>query len=220
MLRTKSPSFSSSSLRTGLTSSNTQPPSAPKSPAHGSSAKTLPQGLQQAISGQSDFTSARGPRSGGKPPVPAKPAHLSSAPTTTQGLMDGFRPPEVPFKNGNRPVTGTQTFRPPKADIPGTGYDLIAPSQQHVSPSIVQQKLDSWKQNPPGKIAVPVYMAPNTQKLTIAGDGHHSFVAAMKGGHPIDLQLVKMPGAGLPALHNSWQRTTYADFNKGDAWVK
>ncbi|QRK08102.1 hypothetical protein JQX13_50530 [Archangium violaceum] len=176
------------------------------------------------------------------PPVPPKPANLRpgapnpfaspSGPQVTQGPVTrpttplgpptaaDFTPPARPFKNTNRPVIGIHTYNPPKQDIPGTRFDHINPSQQHVSNQIVQQKLDSWKANGvPQPISVPVYVAPNTGKLTIAGDGHHTFVAAMKGGYPMDLHLVKMPGMGLPALHSDWQKCTYADFQKGSQWV-
>ncbi|NMO22765.1 hypothetical protein HPC49_23480 [Pyxidicoccus fallax] len=171
------------------------------------------------------------------PPVPPKPPELSTKPqgpsgtqaptqkpstsqSTSAPTVEDFKPPSKPMKNGNRPVIGTHVYNPPKQDIVGSRFDHINPSQQHISPQIVQSKLDDWGKNgltqPP---RVPVYLAPNTQKLTIAGDGHHTFAAAMKGGHPMELLLVKMPGAGLPAMHTNWTKCTYADFGKGSAWV-
>lgn len=160
------------------------------------------------------------PQPGPKPNPPAKPDNAGGSPNPP-GKQD-FKPPSQPEKFGVYKVEGKYTYNPAVDKIPGKNYNGVAPMQQHVSTKIVDDKIADWKKagvmNDPVK--VPVYYPPNnSSQLTIAGDKHHTFVAALQSGRPVELNLVKMPGGGMPNKATDWTNTTWAGFQKNDAWV-
>lgn len=171
------------------------------------------------------------------PPVKPKPPHLAAPPkpgpkpsqpansggsSKPPGGKQDFQPPNKPEKFGTYKVEGKYNYNPPKQDIPGEGFNDVAPMQQHVSSKIVADKVDEWKKAGvmSDPVKVPVYYPPNnSSQLTIAGDKHHTFVAALQSGRPVELNLVKMPGAGMPNLATDWKNTTWAGFKMNDKWV-
>jgi hypothetical protein len=161
---------------------------------------------------------------------PSAPTPQASTSGSNPLLADeGWQKLASPKKNkAGQNIVATQLYNPPKVDLPkNKNYTDIVPMQGSVSNEIVQQKIDNWAKNPPAQPpSVPVYKThkvPNDPesgtKLSLAGDGHHTFVAAMKTGQPIELQMVRMPGGVMsPNPRNGWQDFKYDDFSKGDPW--
>ncbi|MFY0576059.1 hypothetical protein ACN28S_18365 [Cystobacter fuscus] len=183
---------------------------------------------------QDGFSTPPKKNSGPATPTPqastATPTPQTSTPGSNPLLAEsGWQPVAKPQKNSaGQNIVATQLYNPPKVDLPGNKtYTDIVPMQGSVSQSIVQSKIDGWAKNPPAQPPkVPVYEThkiPNDPssgtKLSLAGDGHHTFVAAMKTGQPIELQMVRMPGGvKTPNSRNDWQDFKYDNFNKGDSW--
>ena len=103
------------------------------------------------------------------------------------------------------------------------------PMNETTAAKATAQTALGWAKNPPATPPkVPVYETYKNankpeegMKLSLAGDGHHTFVAAMKTGQPIELQKVKMAGGvKMPNANNDWKDFKYDDFNKGDPWKK
>lgn len=111
-------------------------------------------------------------------------------------------------------VKGTYHYRPLPQSIAGSRYSDILPTQDHVSPTIINQKIQELKES--GQPArIPVYYAGD--RLSLYHDRHHTFAAAVEIGHPIELNLIKPLGAGLPNPRTDWRDTTRSDFDR-PAW--
>ena len=106
------------------------------------------------------------------------------------------------------------SFPDPK-DVPGTDFQLVCPMQQHVNPDIVASKVAGFQQKAPDKYpVVPVVYNQKTGRVTINGDGHHTFVACLKSKTPVLLWLYKVPYAGT---HKDWKTCTYKAFAQNPA---
>jgi Domain of unknown function (DUF4157) len=153
-----------------------------------------------------------------------KPISVSSQIVQTSALIqrvgensipDGFEPVEPPEGRGFKQVFARRRYNPVPMDIPGTHYDYILPNQQHINPDIVQQKLDQWGvSGPSGTPVVPVMIDRNSGKLMIAGDAHHTFVACLKAGFPVQLDLNKTVFA---TTARDWTWCTYSKFELNPA---
>ena len=100
-------------------------------------------------------------------------------------------------------------------DVPGTNFQVVCPMQDHVNPDIVADKVAAFKKKAPGKHpVVPVVYNKKTGRVTINGDGHHTFVACLISKVPVMLYLYKVPFAGA---HKDWTTCTYKKFTKNPA---
>jgi hypothetical protein len=95
-------------------------------------------------------------------------------------------------------------------DIPGTAYNDILPTQPGVSRTIVQNKINEFKDLDPAKGQYPYTIVGKYKRyrgLSLQDDGHHTFVAALKARVPIMLYLVKaeMMGGVFP----NWKECKY-----------
>ncbi|MFG1647594.1 RHS repeat-associated core domain-containing protein [Amycolatopsis sp. NPDC049252] len=141
------------------------------------------------------------PDAGGAPGTAGNPA-----PKPPPGKGDFHQPPPgAPSK-----LQGEYTFKPEPQKISGSNYGDVTPMQEHVFQGVIDSKIAKWKQE--GLMDTPldvkVYYPPGSNQLKLAGDGHHSFAAAMESGRPINLQLWKQPGGGLANPQTSWTNTT------------
>jgi RHS repeat-associated protein len=128
------------------------------------------------------------------------------APKPPPGKDDFHQPaPGAPGR-----LQGEYTFKPEPQKISGSQYGDVTPMQEHVFQGVIDDKIAKWKQD--GLMDTPldvkVYYPPGSNQLKLAGDGHHSFAAAMESGRPINLQLWKQPGGGMPNPQTSWTDTT------------
>ncbi|MEV6907743.1 RHS repeat-associated core domain-containing protein [Amycolatopsis sp. NPDC051071] len=164
-----------------------------------------------------------------KPPVPDRnkkpnypPAQPNNgAPTPAPGKQD-FVAPNPPRKFKRMEVLGTYNYNPNQQKLPGTGFTDIIPMQNHVSTKIVDGKIKDWKANGEMNtpVKVPVYYPPNNpNQLSLMGDKHHTLVAAVQSGRPVELNLVKPPGGvGMANPRTNWNDTKWSDFELGEAW--
>ncbi|SEF24244.1 RHS repeat-associated core domain-containing protein [Amycolatopsis pretoriensis] len=141
------------------------------------------------------------PEPGGAPGTAGNPG-----PKPPAGKTDFHQPgPGAPSK-----LQGEYTFKPEPQKISGSQYGDVTPMQEHVFQGVIDSKIAKWKQD--GLMDTPVdikvYYPPGSNQLKLAGDGHHSFAAAMESGRPINLQLWKQPGGGLANPQTSWTNTT------------
>ncbi|WP_326953614.1 RHS repeat-associated core domain-containing protein [Amycolatopsis sp. NBC_01286] len=141
------------------------------------------------------------PDAGGAPGTTGNPA--SKPPP---GKDDFHQPP--PGANGK--LQGEYTFKPEPQKISGSNYGDVTPMQEHVFQGVIDDKIAKWKADGlmDKPLDVKVYYPPGSNQLKLAGDGHHSFAAAMESGRPINLQLWKQPGGGLANPQTSWNNTT------------
>lgn len=130
-----------------------------------------------------------------------------------------FTPAPEGTKFGNLKVEGTFDYKPDKQTVAGSKYSDVAPMQSSVNPNIIQEKIDALKASGnPAKI--PVYYAPPQGQLSLYGDKHHTFAAAVQSGHPIELNLIKPPGGtGMANTRLDWSNVANANFEK-PAWRK
>jgi len=128
-----------------------------------------------------------------------------------------FVAPASQVKNARRTVAGIYRYRPPTSiDVPGTGYDTICPCQSHVNPNIVAEKIELFSKQPDSvPVLAVIYRADGT--LGLAGDGHHTLVAALRAQITMELQLVTFGIAHGPA---NWRGTTYNEFTENAAAAK
>ena len=100
-------------------------------------------------------------------------------------------------------------------DVPGTDFELVCPMQTHVNPDIVDAKIAEFKSLKSSVTpVVPVVYNNKTGRVTINGDGHHTFVACLKSKRPVCLLLYKTPYAGT---HKNWKQCTYKKFDQNQA---
>ncbi|MET7993042.1 RHS repeat-associated core domain-containing protein [Amycolatopsis sp. NPDC005232] len=153
-----------------------------------------------------------------KPDTDTNPAPHGGVGTNTNpgskppAARTDFHPAPEGTKFGVKRVEGTYTFTPEPQKIGGTRFNGVAGQQEHVFQGVIDDKIAQWKKD--GQMdtptQVPVYYPPNKPgQLTIDGDKHHTFAAAMQSGRPIELVLRKQPG-GFGAASNSvdWTGTT------------
>ncbi|MEL6366158.1 MAG: hypothetical protein AAFR11_15085 [Pseudomonadota bacterium] len=139
----------------------------------------------------------------------AKPAANDGADFPFEPVTSGG-----PYKStGLQKLVGkyTLSYGGPK-DVPGTGYDDVCPCQKHVNPDIVADKVDMFAKTTDKTPSVPVFRNTNTGKLTILGDGHHTFVAALKSATPVILYLFEAK-AYSSIGHSNWKSCTYEKFD-------
>ncbi|MCR6482266.1 hypothetical protein M8542_05535 [Amycolatopsis sp. OK19-0408] len=141
------------------------------------------------------------PDAGGAPGTAGNPA-----PKPPAGKADFHQPgPGAPNK-----LQGEYTFKPEPQKIGGSQYGDVTPMQEHIFQGVIDDKIAKWKQdglmNTP--VDIKVYYPPGSNQLKLAGDGHHTFAAAMESGRPVNLQLWKQPGGGLPNPQTNWADTT------------
>jgi hypothetical protein len=76
---------------------------------------------------------------------------------------------------------------------------------------IIEQKITEFAAHVGMSPSVPVFVNARTGKLTILGDGHHTFCAALKSATPIILWLFEARAFGSLG-HNDWNGCTYDEF--------
>lgn len=134
---------------------------------------------------------------------------------TSMGTSFKFDPPGegCPYKStGLQKLIGQYTLSYGGGkDVPGTGYSDVCPCQTHVNPDIIDGKVEEFKKHVGKSPSVPVFMNPSSSKLTILGDGHHTFCAALKSGTPIILWLFDAKAFGSLG-HRDWSACTYKKF--------
>lgn len=119
-----------------------------------------------------------------------------------------------PFKSsGLQKLTGqfTLNYSSPK-DVAGTGYDDVCPCQKHVNPDIIDGKVKLFKESDGKTPSVPVFFNSVSKKLTILGDGHHTFCAALKSATPVILYLFEAKAYNSLG-HRDWKSCTYEKFD-------
>jgi hypothetical protein len=157
-----------------------------------------------------------------KPVSPVKntppPSNSVELPKTASGLPipEGFTEVNPVEGTGFNAVYAGRLYKPDKPiDVPGTSFNYILPNQQHVNPKIVAAKLAAWGEaGPPGTPIVPLMIDRKSGKLMIGGDGHHTFVACLKGGFTVQLDLKKTPFA---TSATDWSYCTYKEFELNPA---
>lgn len=145
-------------------------------------------------------------------------APKAAAKTGTDFPFEPVANGEGPFKStGLQRLVGKYTLSYGESkDVPGTGYADVCPCQQHVNPDIVASKVEIFSKTKGKTPAVPVFKNPNSGKLTILGDGHHTFVASLKSGTPVILYLFEAKAFGSIG-HSSWKSCTYQKFDQNAA---
>ena len=147
----------------------------------------------------------------------ARPQATAKAPATPLGTTFKFDPPGegCPYKStGLQKLIGqyTLTYDASK-DVPGTGYSDVCPCQTHVNPDIIASKVEEFRKHAGKSPSVPVFINPTSNKLTILGDGHHTFCAALKSSTPIILWLFDAKAFGSLG-HRDWVACTYEKFQQ------
>jgi hypothetical protein len=149
------------------------------------------------------------------PPIASR---TESEPKTVAGgnIPQGFTEVNPPEGTGFNAVYARRIYRPDKPiDVPGSSYNYILPNQQHVDPKIVNAKLEAWGESgPPSTPVVPLIIDRKSGKLMIGGDGHHTFVACLKAGFAVQLELKKTPFA---TNATDWTYCTYKAFSLNPA---
>lgn len=91
-------------------------------------------------------------------------------------------------------------------DIVGTTHNLIRPTQDAIHPGKVDdyvQQLQNGGKVPP----VETVRLPDGRQFIL--DGHHRYVASLKTGIPVDINVMEAPG---PVGYPNWSETYYSPF--------